>query len=127
MILSFKTQFVEPILAGTKIHTLRLDPNDRWCGGRSIQFATGVRTKNYSCFKVGGCASVQRVLISLEANGIVWVVVDGYALPRGDIDLFIKNDGFKDEKDFINWFFPKGENSETDLFLKLIHWTDFKY
>jgi hypothetical protein len=125
MILGFKQQFVAPILAGTKIHTLRLDPNDRWVPYMPIHFATGVRTQNYKCFKKGYCECVQRVLISHDGDGIVWVVVDGYALPRETKTLFIKNDGFENEKDFIDWFFPKGKKN--NLFLKLIHWTDFKY
>lgn len=50
MILSFKPQFRQKILDGTKIHTIRDDPNDRWQAGKIIHAATGVMTKNYDCF-----------------------------------------------------------------------------
>jgi hypothetical protein len=36
MILGFKPCFVAPILAGTKIHTIRDDPHNRWKAGREI-------------------------------------------------------------------------------------------
>lgn len=58
MILSFKKQFSEPILKGTKIHTIREDKPNRWKPGNKIHFANGVRTQNYNCFKESVCISV---------------------------------------------------------------------
>jgi len=67
MVLGFKPQFVPKILDGTKIHTLRKDATQRWKPGRSIQFATGVRTKNYKTFREDGeCKCVQTIWISHE-------------------------------------------------------------
>lgn len=37
--------------------TLRDDPNDRWQPGKTIHFATGVRTKEYECFAMGKCTA----------------------------------------------------------------------
>ena len=63
MVLGFKEQFVKPILSGDKIHTIRADQFDRWYAGRNIHFATGVRTKDYNCFKEGECVGVQNIRI----------------------------------------------------------------
>jgi len=63
MVLGFEQQFVEPILSGTKIHTIREDKHNRWKPGRSIQMATGVRTKNYNQFNEDECVSVQEIKI----------------------------------------------------------------
>lgn len=64
MILSFNKKFKEPIETGTKIHTIRLDKPNRWRAGKTIHFATGIRTKNYDNFKVGRCMSIQYIKIS---------------------------------------------------------------
>lgn len=41
MILSFKKQFLDPIITGSKIHTIRADKPNRWKPGNKIHFATG--------------------------------------------------------------------------------------
>lgn len=38
MILPFKKRFVEPIMDGSKIHTIRRDSNNRWYRGRKVHF-----------------------------------------------------------------------------------------
>ena len=121
MVLGFKTQnngkptgFPEKIIAGTKIHTLREDPNNRWQPGNGIQFATGVRTQKYHMFMSGQCKLT---------------TVSEYA-------EFGMNDGFDSWSAFEFWFYPlvekaidkarkKGERP--CLKLKLIHWTEKRY
>lgn len=125
MILAFNPQFVEPILAVTKIHTLRLDSLERWAPYKLIHFATGVRTKKYNCFKKGYCEHNQRVVMGFTDFGVLKIQVAGTDLTKESIAYFIKNDGFANETDFINWFWPKG--NKAILILNLIHWTDFKY
>ena len=132
MILGFKKQFVEPILEGRKIHTIREDSHDRWKPGNTIQFATGIRTKNYNCFKEGVCLGVQTIQI-MHTIGTVTVYIDGSAFGsvfhHGLDDIYeysndlldlAKNDGFEDLESFFKWF-------NKDFKGKLIHWTDFKY
>jgi hypothetical protein len=70
MILGFKPQFKEPILKGTKIHTLRDDEQERWRVGMTIHFATGVRTKYYNCFKQDKCKSTQQAIIVLKKHSL---------------------------------------------------------
>lgn len=132
MILGFKPQFVEPIMNGTKIHTIREDAHDRWKKGNSIQFATGVRTKHYNQFKEGQCISVQEIVI-IHNPGFIDVFIDnkpfGQCFHQGFDDIYewnnnllelAKNDGFDDLKSLFTWFHHSFSG-------KIIHWTDFKY
>ena len=52
MVIGFNKQFPDKITEGTKKHTIREDKHDRWNAGMIMHMATGVRTKNYKCFKV---------------------------------------------------------------------------
>ena len=123
MILGFKktfnnkpTNFKEKILDGRKIHTIRIDKNNRWQSGKTIHFAYDTRTKNYDCFKIGQCISVQEIEILFDGS----INVDGYALDRGDIKTLIKNDGFDNLMDFFYWFSEYGSTFKG----KIIHWTN---
>lgn len=129
MILAFKPQFKQPILDGVKIHTLRADPNDRWHKGRQIQMATGVRTKNYNCFKEATCLSTQKVYMSYAFNDIIEITVgDKYMFGFAEREQFAKNDGFNNWEEFFDWFYPLIQHtSDNWLVLKLIHWTDKRY
>lgn len=125
MILSFKGQFINKILDGSKIHTIREDKSNRWKPGMKIHFATGVRTKNYKCFKTGVCTSVQSVRIiqgDLSKGRNSAVIIDG--IDDADNIMWVSmHDGFDDPLDFLQWFSPNGET----FVGKIIHWTNFKY
>lgn len=134
MILSFKKQFIEPILSGSKIHTIREDKNNRWKSGRSIQFADGVRTKLYNEFKTGTCISTQNIEFKwtkqntglVSENWAVKVFIDGRDVYYDDfptIHNLAVNDGFKDVKEFFEWEAWNKKNFKG----KIIHWTDLKY
>ncbi len=129
MILAFKQQFVPKIKNGQKKHTLRLDPHNRWEKGRSIQMATGVRTKNYNCFKESECLGVQNVFMSYAYNDLIEISVGDRTLYSYSerLELAI-NDGFDDWESFFNWFYPLIAKTENNwLELKLIHWTEKRY
>lgn len=121
MILAFKPQFIEPILKGSKIHTIRRDENKRWQKGKKIHFATGVRTKNYNQFKEGVCKFNQAIIIDPESREI-HLGLNGSmrTLKQKNNELLIKNDGFENEEDFWDWF-------NEPFHGVLIHWTDFVY
>lgn len=128
MILGFHPQFVKPILSGEKIHTLRVDEKRRWKVGMSIQMATGVRTKNYRCFRHDKCKGIQSVKIVLRRIPDIWV--DGRVLSRLEVFMFARKDGFETLDDFVNWFARgkyRRKKSDCVLVLRLIHWTDFRY
>ena len=125
MNLGFKPKFVAPIMAGQKIHTIR-KPSTRWKAGKKIHFATGMRTKDYLCFREGICKSVQEIKIRYDNKNSSYpaVIVDGVAhrvFHRPCVILQIAmNDGFKNIEDFCEWF-------DSDFTGILIHWTDRKY
>lgn len=130
MILSFKPQFVDSILDGTKIHTIREDSKDRWHTGRFIHFATGVRTKNHHQFKSGRCEGIQRISMNLSIeNGIEINLFNNYGLSRKlslyDNITLAKNDGFTNYSDFIDWFYPLLKDGVKDF--KIIHFTSYRY
>lgn len=134
MILSFKDRFVEKILSGSKIHTIRLDPHDRWKPGNKIHFATGIRTKNYKQFFEGECKSVQLIEFKSKIDLTVEVTtyIDKKEIDTATLVKLIKNDGFDlhnflgfNELDFFNWFLNKKNNYQ--FIGKIIHWTNFKY
>jgi uncharacterized protein YqfB (UPF0267 family) len=129
MILAFQEQFVAPILAGTKIHTIRTDEHDRWKAGCNIEMATGVRTKNYNLFKRATCISTEWVEVCYvkfyNINGsikeickVVWL--HGRELIGEELEDFAISDGFANSIDFFAFY-------NKDYKGKLIHWTDKKY
>lgn len=124
MILGFKKRFVAPILAGTKIHTFRLDEHHRWKAGNSIQFAIGVRTKDYETFREDGeCMSTQHCVISI--NPKLRVLVGTRLLNDQEIEELAMKDGFTTAKEMGEFFWQ--EHKVTCLTGKIIHWTDYKY
>lgn len=122
MILSFKPQFVEKILSGSKIHTIREDKNKRWSIGKKIHSATGVRTKQYNCFHEGQCKGLQEFSIYWRGNNIypVAVYISRRELNLDETERLAKNDGFDTVDDFYKWF-------NKDFKGIIIHWTDFIY
>lgn len=132
MILGFKPQFKEKIQSGSKIHTIRIDKNNRWFPGRKIHFATGVRTKNYECFKEDKCKSVQSVEMKFFKSGLMLIAIDGkLPLHKVEAKSFAEKDGFGTLEDFYD-FFVKGKDKKKNfraitIKAKIIHWTDFKY
>lgn len=142
MILSFKqkfpwgapTNFKEKILAGTKIHSIRYDPHNRWIIGRLIHMAYGVRTKLHNCFRdTEKCVSTQSIKIDFETlRGKpidIRIRIDDYEFYHWskyhDYGFFsmrelAKNDGFDSVEDFFKWF-------NTDFEGKIIHWTNYRY
>lgn len=149
MILSFKPQFIEPIQSGQKIHTIREDLGDRWHEGRQIEFATGVRTKNYRQFNAGFCIGLQKIeiwewygqaqaLYNLKPlhfpyNQRPCILVDGKLLDALHEVILAFNDGFNSLEDFYAWFLPQidqnpvPDNGNRVWVGKIIHWTAFKY
>lgn len=123
MILAFKPEFVGKILDGTKIHTVRRDPHDRWKAGRKIHFATGVRTKDYNQFDEGVCTARQSISIFCDSREI-WIEKEWphmRQMTADEVTYFAKADGF-DSVDAMFDFFK----NETG-YLKLIHWTEKRY
>jgi hypothetical protein len=128
------TNFVEHVLSGRKWHTVRW--GNRWREGMAIQFATGVRTKNYRCFHVGKVAKVQRVKVIpsvpdperpqtylprvLVARGVQQVL---QPLCAFELMAFAINDGFDSAYDLNRWFAETCRENNTTAFRgQIIMW-----
>lgn len=120
MVLGFNKQFVDKILKGTKIHTIRKDKNRRWRSGNDIHFATGLRTKDYKQFHKGKCSKVDEIeiiwnhpfradfnsssCVMVDGKGYFSVIVNNRRLRYSEICQLAKNDGFSDVNEFADWF-----------------------
>lgn len=127
MVLGFKPEFKPLILAGTKIHTIREDKNNRWAPENIIHMATGVRTKNYNQFCLAKCTYIQTIKIQHSAKLDIYIdglLVDEYGIGFiAFLDMLSKNDGFKTRGEFFKW--PAWNKKTFEG--KIIHWTNFKY
>lgn len=122
MVIGFKPQFVEPILKGIKVHTIREDNHNRWQAGMKMHMATGVRTKNYKQFAEKICTGNRRIIIEPEKKQVSICVNSTqikYFNEQG-IETLAKNDGFNSVDDFWKWF-------NKPFFGKLIYWIPEPY
>ena len=127
MLLTYsKDKFVDAIKNGTKIHTIREDPKQRWKPGMAIQHWRGnprnVRQKPYH-FATGECKSVQEIEFIRPNYLALQIKVDGRELHYKEIENLAQNDGLTMEE-FINWFDPLDQPPFKG---RIIHFTDFKY
>jgi hypothetical protein len=143
-------QFPEKIKKGIKIHTLREDSSERWKAGNIIHHATGLRTKNYNCFEVGECKSVQHFILEFISVGVsphvIYTIFTNnhfkshinhsisiikHPIEENRSKLFDNlaiNDGFPSFKEFERYFVEYARKlKKAVLNLKIIHFTDFRY
>jgi len=125
MILTFsKQQFVDRILDGTKIHTIREDKNRRWKPGRWIQFWSGnPRNKKNDPyqFAYGRCLDVESITLDFGNDYVYFASGDIIMNDTEKLDQFAKNDGF-DNWDFMrDWFYEKYKGTTTVFQMRLIH------
>ena len=129
MVIGFNKQFPDKITAGTKKHTLREDVHNRWHAGMVMHMATGVRTKNYNCFKLDTCKGTQKIRIWHRSLLVTIVFINGRCFgqyrkeekfPNKNLVSLAQNDGFETIDAFFEWF-------SKDFTGKIIHWTDLRY
>jgi hypothetical protein len=122
MILGFKKEFIDDIMIGRKIHTIRKDSSNRWREGSKIHFATNISTRDQQTFLVKECTGTEIIEIAPHRDEII--VSDGvrrYMLDRPNRILLANNDGFVDQFDMYLFFDYKNFKG------KLIHWGNFSY
>lgn len=125
MVIGFKPAFVPKIEIGSKIHTVR--DNERFSNGTIMHMATGVRTKQYKCFKETICTGREKIVIIPQGwikeqviSKIPKIIIEGRQLANYEVLNFIENDGFDTVESFVDWF-DKPFNGF------LIHWTQYRY
>jgi hypothetical protein len=119
---SFKAQFVEPIIVGTKRQTIRADRKRHARSGEALQLYTGMRTR--SCRLIGRalCLGVSPILLRLSPvggvriNDVPWI---------GSLDEFAQSDGFSKWDDLL-YFWELNHGDCSTFSGVLIRWTDFK-
>lgn len=91
---SFKAQFREPILAGTKRQTLRNERRRHARSGEELQLYTGMRTRQCALIGRVKCWGVSNIRIDFEHGrvesldtGRAWTTLD-------DLNAFALRDGF---------------------------------
>lgn len=104
---SFKKQFVEPILLGTKRHTIRAPKKGRARHARpgdQLQLYTGMRTRQCKLIAKAPCESVYEVLLCWDTDTIF--VVDtspdehgkaryhSRSMSAAEAEKFARDDGF---------------------------------
>lgn len=109
---SFKKQFVEPIRAGTKHHTIRAERRDGRVpakAGDTLSLYCGMRTK--WCFMITDnrveCTKVQPISIEIKTRPeyqLIYVVVDGEVLDSSEAEQLAKCDGFPDFKTMMQFW-----------------------
>lgn len=122
-----KAGFVEKILSGDKIHSLR--KGKRWKLGMKIHMCTGLRTSKYKQFNEGyddleRCRSVQEIKLVAETEYLndYKIFVDGRELPVEEQIQLAHNDGFDSLVAFWQWF-----NNPAEYPNQIIHWTGKRY
>lgn len=105
MILTYSHErFPDLIKAGIKIHTIRVDKNNRWKPGMTIQHwmhNPRNQSKNPHQFGTGVCRSIQKIKIMPDLK-------------------MIQIDGFTNARMFWKWF-------HEPFVGRLIHFTYYKY
>lgn len=126
---SFKKQFAEPILEGSKTQTIRAIRTGKGRHvqpGQAIQLYTGMRTKY--CRKVGDaiCESVQVIMIHFNPLGSIEGVEVYGSLPHVGkmLDDFARRDGFKDAAD-MSEFWRKEHGVRLTFSGIMIRWKNF--
>lgn len=130
--LNFRARYVEPILAGTKIHTLRQMRRDGRdpAPGDELALYTGMRTKQ--------CRLLERVTITAVRDCRLWIAtdlsalrveLDGHALEPGVHPAFAVNDGFASVRELAEFFAETYPEDWTDPPIRglLIQWGETPY
>jgi hypothetical protein len=125
MTIMFNRRFVEPILTGKKIHTIRAN-YDFWKrhDGKECSFRVW-QGKPYRSRQVEFAwrvIHVQEVYFTRGVENGFW------ANPQGGIKdaVIAKNDGFFDVADFRQWFHNPKAGYATGYYA-VLHFTDFRY
>lgn len=97
---SFKAQFAEPIITGTKRQTIRADRKRHARPGERLQLFTGMRTKQ--CRKILDldpvCVSVTPIEIYFPWRGGLEIWVGLRQLSGIEVGEFAKADGFENSQ-----------------------------
>lgn len=93
---SFKRQFCEPIVAGTKRHTIRNDRKRHARPGEQLQLYYGMRTTSCKLLGRATCNFVAPIRLLFWGREGVIIVGMPDIVGAGPLDTFARTDGFAD-------------------------------
>jgi hypothetical protein len=100
MVLGFKRRFAPMVRDGSKTHSIREDPNDRWKVGTIVDAFVDPRQKTMErLIPRTPCVKTERIFIR-ESNlqsAPLRVSVDGNPLGPDEIETLFYRDGFRDK------------------------------
>lgn len=95
---NFQAQFAPAVAAGEKRRTIRAEGKRRHAKpGDAVQLYTGMRTR--SCRLLGQSVCTASTYCAIREEG---VTLGNY--PKGNIDDFAREDGFRDFEEMKAWF-----------------------
>lgn len=109
---SFKKQFAEPILAGTKRQTIRAARRRHARVGEALQLYTGMRTKQCRLIARAECTHVHPITLDFDNAEVrvPWAIFSGPVA----LDVFAASDGFDSWDDLCAFW--KREHGSLDKF-----------
>ena len=119
-LLNFKKRFVEPIMDGTKCHTIRAHkrPIQK---GQLLYCQTGSRFKA-TRFAVLPAMRVREVCLSRDTVMVWKEDCSGFVVPP--LDIFAQADGFKDWAEMRDWFDAEYGIDRKPTVYHLIQWAE---
>ena len=139
MLLGFKPQFAEPIIKGTKIHTLRNEPKRMPKIGETLHMYTGLRTRNCKLIRNDlKLISITKVSLityfhgaplsnNLHTSLVLRYHDHNLTLDNDSMNEFFINDGFKNNVDFEE-FWRKQDLTKSDLYnMYMFSWKETNY
>lgn len=96
----FKTQFVAPIMAGEKTHTIRATRANPDKPGNTLHLYTGLRHKGARLLMRPKCSRVET--ISINEWGVI--VVDNITLVHDEMEQLARRDGFADYAEMMKFW-----------------------
>lgn len=98
---NFKAQFVAPILAGEKTHTIRATRANPDKPGNTLHLYTGLRHKGARLLMRATCTKVEQVTISALFGRIM---INGELLDDEEQEQLARRDGFKSHYDMMQFW-----------------------
>lgn len=127
---SFKKQFAEPILAGTKGQTIRADRKRHARPGEEVQLYTGMRTKHCKLIGHATCAHVGNIVMIFRGRPLVMVTHkqgSSTYTSSAALNRFARADGFRDWDDMSGfWAINHITASILDFTGIIIRWRDLR-
>jgi hypothetical protein len=128
------TNFIDKILRGEKIHTIR-DSAERFIAMANkmrpyarLHIYTGARTKNALCHAVKPFHSVQEIVFYRKPTGVLEsILVDGKVMDEQTVVEIAANDGFDTVFGLVDWMFAGCAKDVLEIRKYIIHWTPQRY